>query len=115
MKLSEEQKHKALVEAERLAETFDPEEAEAFAEKHKEAAWYEDFMLLYRMITDRTYKVEKKSWFVIAGALAYVVLPVDVIPDFIPGVGFVDDVFVLGMTMKTIREEIQRYKRHIGE
>ena len=35
---------------------------------------------------------------------------IEVIPDFIPGVGFVDDVFVIGMVMKSISEEIVRYK-----
>lgn len=45
------------------------------------------------------------SYLAIAGALAYVVLPIDVIPDFIPGVGFLDDVFVIGMVMKSISDE----------
>ncbi len=32
---------------------------------------------------------------VIYGALAYLVLPLDTIPDFIPGVGFTDDLSVI--------------------
>ena len=113
MVLSEEQKQKALMKAKKLADEFDVQEAKEFIQKHKNASWYGDFMLLYNMITDSTYKLEKKTWLIIAGALAYAVLPVDVIPDFIPGVGFIDDVFVLSVAMKSIKDEIERYKKHV--
>ena len=110
MQLDEEKKHKALQKAQTLAEDFDPEEAEAFAKKHQDASWYENFKLLYDMITDEDFQVDPKIYFVIAGALAYVIFPIDVIPDFIPGVGFIDDIFVLGYVVKTFRDEIERYK-----
>ncbi len=45
----------------------------------------------------------------IAGALAYIVFPIDIIPDFIFGVGFFDDAFVLGTVMKKLSAEIQKY------
>jgi uncharacterized membrane protein YkvA (DUF1232 family) len=60
------------------------------------------------------FDISKAAYIAIAGALAYAVLPIDVIPDFIPGVGFVDDVFVIGMVMKSISEEIARYKAFRG-
>jgi uncharacterized membrane protein YkvA (DUF1232 family) len=112
MTLDEEKKRKALVVAESLAESFDAEEAEAFAKKHEDASWYRQFILLYEMITDKRYKLDKKTCLTIAGALAYVVLPLDVIPDFIPGVGFLDDAFVLGWVIKNLAEELERYKAH---
>ena len=112
MQLDDEKKRKALEQAEHLAEEFDPQEAERFAEKHKGAAWYEDFILLYRMVTDESFTISRAAYLAIAGALAYVVLPVDLIPDFIPGVGFIDDVFVVGFVMKQIRDEIARYRVH---
>jgi len=111
MQLDDTQKHKALEQAEIIAETFDPDEAEAFAEKHKGAKWYDDFVLLFQMITDKKFTVSNAAYLSIAGALAYVVLPIDVIPDFIPGVGFVDDMFVIGMVMKSISDEIERYRK----
>ena len=40
MTLDEEKKRKALAVAEGLAESFDAEEAEAFAKKHEDASWY---------------------------------------------------------------------------
>ena len=114
MQFDDEKKHKALIKAETLAEEFDAEEAEAFAQKHKGAKWYDDFVLLFKMVTDKEFDISKTAYIAIAGALAYAVLPIDVIPDFIPGVGFVDDVFVIGMVMKSISEEIARYKAFRG-
>ena len=114
MQLDENRRQKALQQAEILASDFDPEEAEAFAEKHKNASWFKQFKLLYDMVTDKSFQVSPKTYVTIAGALAYVVLPVDVIPDFIPGVGFIDDAFVLGFVIKSLHDEIERYKAFKG-
>ena len=111
MQLDEKQQEKALQQVKSLSSDFDPEEAEAFAKKHREASWYEQFKLLYEMITDKTFQISPQTYMMIAGALAYVVLPIDVIPDFIPGVGFIDDVFVLGFVIKSLHDEIERYKK----
>jgi|LGVE01.1.fsa_nt_gb uncharacterized membrane protein YkvA (DUF1232 family) len=112
MNFDQEKKTKALEKAKTLADEFDPEEAEQFAQKHRGAKWYDDFVLLYNMVTDKKFKINKTAYIAIAGALAYVVLPIDVIPDFIPGVGFIDDVFVVGIVMKSISDEIERYKSY---
>ncbi len=37
---------------------------------------------------------------VAGGAMAYVVSPIDVIPDFLPGVGQLDDLFLLARAMR---------------
>jgi len=110
MKFDDDKKQKSLIKAETLSEDFDPDEAKEFAEKHKGAKWYDDFVLLYNMVTDKGFKLNKKTYIAIAGALAYVVLPIDIIPDFIPAVGFIDDVFVVGVVMKSISDEIERFK-----
>ena len=110
MKLDDEQRKKALLKAESLAGEFDAREAGEFAEKHRGAAWYDHFILLYDMVTDKRFKLSRQAYLTIAGALAYVVLPIDIIPDFIPGVGFIDDVFVVGFVMKSLDDEIERYK-----
>ena len=115
MEFDEEKKHKALIKAEALSTDFDPKEAEEFAQKHKGAKWYDDFVLLYDMVTDKDFKLDKKTYIAIAGALAYVVFPIDIIPDFIPGVGFIDDVFVVGIVMKNISDELEQFKAHKGE
>jgi len=103
---------KALNKAQDMANDFDAKEAEEFVKKHTDKAWYSDFKLLYNIITDKHFFIDKSTYITIAGALAYVVFPIDMIPDFILGVGYIDDVFVVGMVMKSISDEIERYRRY---
>jgi uncharacterized membrane protein YkvA (DUF1232 family) len=42
--------------------------------------------------------------------LAYVLLPDDVIPDFFPGIGKVDDAAVIAACIVLIRKDLQKYK-----
>ena len=64
------------------------------------------------LTTDKHFSIDNGTYLAIAGALAYVVFPIDIIPDFILGVGYIDDVFVVGMVMKSISDEIERYKTY---
>ena len=112
MDFSDTQKEKALKFSEKLSSEFNEEETEDFAKKHTNASWYDNFKILFNMITDKEYAVDKKTYLMIAGALAYVVFPIDIIPDFILGVGFLDDAFVLGFVVKQLSEEISNYKRY---
>tara|TARA_R110000751_G_scaffold4227_6_gene20656 strand:+ start:254020 stop:254457 length:438 start_codon:yes stop_codon:yes gene_type:complete len=51
-------------------------------------------------------------WFTIATivlALLYVLNPFDIIPDFIPGIGFIDDVSVLAIGVGWIETDLHKY------
>ena len=115
MVFDDSQKQKAMDLAQSLSETFDPKAAYEFAKKHIDLSWLDDFKLLLGMITDKEFSIDKTTWLLIAGALAYAVMPMDVVPDFIPGVGFVDDAFVISAVMKKISGEIDRYKQHLSQ
>jgi uncharacterized membrane protein YkvA (DUF1232 family) len=56
--------------------------------------------LLYGLITDS--RVNAVDKIVVAGAIAYILLPVDVIPDFVPFLGEVDDVFLLILSLQRL-------------
>ena len=56
--------------------------------------------LLYGLITDK--RVNAVDKLVVAGAIAYILLPVDVIPDFVPFLGEVDDVFLLILSLQRL-------------
>jgi uncharacterized membrane protein YkvA (DUF1232 family) len=54
----------------------------------------------------------KIPWWSIASlgaALGYFIMPTDMIPDFIPFIGYLDDAAVLAAVMNAIREDMKRY------
>jgi uncharacterized membrane protein YkvA (DUF1232 family) len=62
--------------------------------------------LLWGLITDpRVALVDK---LLVAGAMAYIVTPVDLIPDFIPFLGEVDDVFLLVVALRRLMQNAGR-------
>lgn len=44
------------------------------------------------------------------GGILYFLSPIDFIPDFIPGIGLIDDVFVLGLVLKQIHNDLLKYE-----
>ncbi len=56
--------------------------------------------LLYGLITDS--RVNAVDKLVVAGAIAYILLPMDIIPDFVPFLGEVDDVFLLILSLQRL-------------
>lgn len=47
--------------------------------------------------------------FVLVGAVAYVLLPIDVIPDVVPLLGWLDDVGALGAALTFFAREVKRH------
>ncbi|HXF23549.1 MAG TPA: DUF1232 domain-containing protein [Gemmatimonadaceae bacterium] len=62
--------------------------------------------LLYGLIMDP--RVELLDKLLVAGAVAYVMIPEDVFPDFIPLIGEVDDVFVLVLAIRQLLKSAGR-------
>lgn len=46
----------------------------------------------------------------VTGAVVYFVLPVDVVPDVLMGIGFIDDVAVISATVRAVRDELDRFR-----
>lgn len=69
--------------------------------------------LLLRMVKDWSTGKYKEipigSIVVIIIGLLYFVSPIDMVPDFIPG-GLIDDAVVLGIVIKQVKSDIDRYK-----
>lgn len=73
-----------------------------------------DLKLLFAIIKDYTngqYR-EIPYWSIaaIVAALLYVVSPVDLIPDFIPGIGLVDDAMVVAACLAMVEQDLLAYK-----
>jgi len=69
--------------------------------------------VLYALFKDTVngkYKLPPASVAMIGGGLLYFILPADLIPDFIPVIGYLDDLAVLNTIMNSLNEEIRDYR-----
>ena len=65
----------------------------------------EDAVAAYYCAVDRATPLTVKA--ILMGALAYFIMPADVIPDFIAGLGYTDDAAVLIAAIKAIRDHLR--------
>ncbi|BEH12897.1 MULTISPECIES: YkvA family protein [Marinobacter] len=72
-----------------------------------------DVRLMFSLIRDYwrgDYRaIPWKSIAAIAGALLYVLNPIDLIPDIIFGIGFLDDAGVVALCLKLVESDLHRY------
>jgi uncharacterized membrane protein YkvA (DUF1232 family) len=76
--------------------------------------WMEHGKLMLSMVKDyvKGHYREVPYWAISATALAllYVLNPVDIIPDFLPGFGYLDDATVVAFCLKIMERELEKYK-----
>jgi uncharacterized membrane protein YkvA (DUF1232 family) len=65
----------------------------------------EDLLAAYYCAFDRDTPLQVKA--ALIGALAYFVLPFDVIPDFLPVIGFADDAAVLATALRLVASHMR--------
>lgn len=65
--------------------------------------------LLFRMARDPQYRFPAKTKMLVVLSLVYLVSPVDLIPDFLPIIGFADDVALLAATMAVLLGHAREY------
>ena len=91
-------------------------EAQAKAKKQKGplSGRFDDIMTLVRLV--RAYfkgQYRDVPWETIAmaiGALIYFISPIDLIPDFIPVVGYVDDAAVIGFVVASVYTDLNNFR-----
>jgi uncharacterized membrane protein YkvA (DUF1232 family) len=75
---------------------------------------FADLQLIFRMVRawlGGEYKeLSSGSAVILVGALVYFLMPIDAIPDFLPGVGFIDDAAVIAMALAAVKSEVDRFK-----
>ena len=69
--------------------------------------------IMFAMLKDiKNGRYPEVPWFAIAAismALLYVLNPLDIIPDFIPGIGYIDDLAVMTISMGWIETDLHKY------
>lgn len=73
------------------------------------------FSLLKDYISGNYRKIPWWSVAAMATALLYVMNPLDIIPDFIPVVGYVDDAMVVAVCLKLVQKDLTKYKQWKNE
>lgn len=72
----------------------------------------DEFRLLVAMGKDvlaGRYRMDKWNLSIIVATMAYIVSPLDAIPDIVPLMGWVDDVTIVTYAVSKLTEEIQKY------
>lgn len=78
------------------------------------AKYCNDLCEIFELLRDRVAGVYRETpWTTIAaltGALIYVLSPLDLILDFIPGIGFLDDAIVIGLAIRLALPDLEKYR-----
>ena len=78
------------------------------------AKYFNDLCEILELLRDRvTGAYRETPWRTIAaltGALIYVLSPIDLIFDFIPVIGFLDDAIVTGLAIKLAQPDLEKYR-----
>ena len=78
------------------------------------AKYLNDLYDIIDLLRDRVTGTYKETpWTTIAaltGALIYVLSPIDLILDFIPLIGFLDDAIVIGLAIKLAQPDLAKYR-----
>ena len=75
---------------------------------------FQNLRLLIPLVKDYlkgTYRdVSVKSIVIFIVALAYIISPIDLIPDYILGLGQIDDAAILGLSLYFLEKSLMKYK-----
>lgn len=99
-----------------VLEQISEQALEKFEKQHERLnSVLDELSILVRMLkawSTRSYTtIPVRSMVMVLAAILYFLLPLDFIPDFILGVGFLDDITVIGFVVQSIRKDIEKFRR----
>jgi len=78
----------------------------------------EKFLLLVRMIEAALrgeYEIDLGSLALLITVVIYVISPIDAAPDFLPFIGWLDDISVVGIIFKILEDMISKFEKYEKE
>lgn len=91
--------------ARKLLDSVKAEKVPQFIRERLEA-----LTLMIDMLVDHEWRLPGKDASRVLNALAYFCEPEDLIPDHIPGLGFLDDAIMIELVVRELRHEIEAYR-----
>ena len=67
------------------------------------------FKLLNSYLKGDYTDIPRKQLVIIVSAVSYLVSPIDLVPDFIPVVGLIDDMAIISICIKAVQSELEKY------
>ena len=72
---------------------------------------FNSLVALIKAYANGSYRgVSKQNMVLIVGAILYFITPIDLVPDFIPLLGWLDDITIMGWVIKTVGEELTKFE-----
>ncbi len=69
------------------------------------------FIRLLRAYLNKEYRqVPWRSLIMILAGVIYFVNPMDIVPDFIAGIGYLDDATILALVMRTVQKDVEAFR-----
>jgi len=92
-----------------------------FPQKHRRLRQSQPFIrkmlhqlkLFYQMVFDRRFHFTGKNRYIMLGALLYFMIPFDLLSDFIPVLGYIDDAMIVKLAWKSAKQEIDNYHKFL--
>jgi len=70
-----------------------------------------DLVALIKAYANGTYRdVSTQNMILVVAAILYFLTPIDIVPDFIPLLGWLDDITIMGWVIKSIGDELTKFK-----
>lgn len=114
--LSQNKKNKIMDFVEKLGRSFDKKDVDkvnsniSSMNKGALANIWDKVLFLLKRFNENSSPKDKA---LIVGALLYAVLPIDIIPDVIPGLGLVDDAFAVVMVYSIVKKSVPLVKKAV--
>lgn len=67
---------------------------------------------MFREVFAGSYKIPVATLLLFIASLFYIVSPVDIIPDWIIGLGWIDDLLLFSYASKFLEKELEKYQQH---